>query len=146
MFFFKLKIIHYRRILKQKCGSRPRMKRVNTHNKFQVSRTFSTEVIRLSSEWDWYEFISMYFFSKKLEKKNNFRWILKQKCGSRSRMRPVNTRDKFQTPRTLTTGVTSRIKVGLIRQKKRSYGLKKWSGIGHRTYHPVNGSRPIRLL
>ena len=35
----------------------------------------------------------------------NFRQRLFLKCGSRSRMRGVNTHNKFQTPRTLRTGV-----------------------------------------
>ena len=49
---------------------------------------------------------------------NNFRRILKQKCGSRSRMRGVNTHNKFQTPRTLRTGVMSRIVSGTNKTKK----------------------------
>ena len=40
-------------------------------------------------------------FFEKVEKMNNLRRIFKQKCGSRSRMRGVNTHNKFQTPRYL---------------------------------------------
>ena len=43
---------------------------------------------------------------------NNFRCILKQKCGSRFGMRGVNTHNTCQTPRTLRTGVISRIVSG----------------------------------
>ena len=43
---------NFRRILKQKCGSRSRMRVVNMHNTFQTPRTLRTEVIRLGSEWD----------------------------------------------------------------------------------------------
>ena len=43
---------NFRRILKQKCGSRSRVRGVNTHNKLQTPSTLRTEVIRLGSEWD----------------------------------------------------------------------------------------------
>ena len=49
---------------------------------------------------------------------NNFRRILKPKCDSRSRMRVVNTHNKFQAPRTLRTEVTSRIVSGTNKTKK----------------------------
>ena len=45
-------MINFRRILKPKCDSRSRMRVVNTHNKFQTTRTLRTEVIRKGSEWD----------------------------------------------------------------------------------------------
>ena len=67
-------------------------------------------------------------FLKKLKKMNNFHLILKQKCGGRSRMRGINTHDKFQTPRTLRTGVMSR-KVSGTNKTKKIVKLKKnmWS-------------------
>ena len=43
---------NFHRILNKKCGSRSRMKGVNTHDKCQTPRTLRTEVIRLGSEWD----------------------------------------------------------------------------------------------
>ena len=43
---------NFHRILNQKCGSRSRMKGVNTHDKFQTRCTLRTGVIRLGSEWD----------------------------------------------------------------------------------------------
>ena len=43
---------NFRRMLKQKCDSRSRMRGVNTHNTLQSPRTLRTEVIRLGSEWD----------------------------------------------------------------------------------------------
>ena len=49
---------------------------------------------------------------------NNFRRILKQKCDSRSRMRGVNTHNKFQTPSTRRTGVISRKVSGTNKTKK----------------------------
>ena len=44
-------------------------------------------------------------FFVKVEKMNNFHRILKQKCGSRSGMRVVNTMTNFRPYRTLRTEV-----------------------------------------
>ena len=43
---------NFHRILNKKCGSRSRMKGVNTHDKAQTRCTLRTGVIRLGSEWD----------------------------------------------------------------------------------------------
>ena len=56
-------------------------------------------------------------FFLEVEKMNTFRRILKQKWGSRSRMTPVITHNKFQTPSTPRTGVTSRIVSGTNKTK-----------------------------
>ena len=52
---------------------------------------------------------------------NNFHLIVKQKCGSRSRKRGVNTHNKFQTRRTIITGVTNRIVSGTNKTKKKDF-------------------------
>ena len=52
---------------------------------------------------------------------NNFYRILNQKCGSRSRMKGVNTHEKFQTPSTLRTGVMSRRVSGTNKTKKKIF-------------------------
>ena len=122
-FFFEKveKMNNLRRIFKQKCGSRSRMRGVNAHNKFQTPRTLRTEVIRLGTvELMRYLFNNIFILFLSW-KKSNFRRILKQKCGSRSRMRGVKTHDKFQTPRTLRTGVTSRIVSGTNKTKKKLF-------------------------
>ena len=67
---------------------------------------------------------------------NNFRRILKQKCDSRSRMRRVNTHNIFQTPRTIRTGVMSRIVSGTNKTTKKfffssNFLLKFWWSAPH---------------
>ena len=52
---------------------------------------------------------------------NNFLRILKQKCGSRSRMRGANTHNKSQGPRTLRTGFISRIVSGTNKTNKKIF-------------------------
>ena len=54
MFFFEKveKNEQFSSNFKSKCGSRSRMKGVNTHDKFQTRCTLRTGVIRLGSEWD----------------------------------------------------------------------------------------------
>ena len=53
IFFEKVeKMNNLRRIFKQKCGSRSRMRGVNIHNTFQTPRSLRTEGIRLGSQWN----------------------------------------------------------------------------------------------
>ena len=72
---------------------------------------------------------------KKLKKMNNFLRILKQKCGSRSRMRWANTHNKSQGPRTLRTEVISRIVSGTNKTKKKFFSsnffLRFWLTAPH---------------
>ena len=76
---------------------------MNTHNTFQPPRTLRTEVMtevmRRRSDNSSKELI---FF---IEKINDFRRILEQQFGSRSRVTGLNTHNNFQPPRTLRTYV-----------------------------------------
>ena len=87
---------HFRRILKQKCGSRSHMRVANTHNKLQAPRTLRTEVtsrIVSGTNKTKNKFFSSNFFSK-------FWWSAPHEG--------VTMHKKFQpsrTPRTQATGI-----------------------------------------
>ena len=96
---------NFRRIYKYKCGSRSHMRVANTENRFQPLGSAHIGTYTLEEHSNLQNEKNNRFCFEKVEKMNNFRRILRQKCGSRFSMSGFNTHNKFQAPRTRRTDV-----------------------------------------